>query len=179
MIHHGLLGNAPGRHLAIGPAHDQRHANTTLIELTLAAAQRRIRGHVCLAAIVAAENKNCVPINPQFTQLAVNHSDTIINTLQHRRQMWIVMTRPMITRITLHTGILTKIAPFSIAHTRPRRVLTQVFLHEIWFTIQDRVRRIMTEVEKKRPLMIAFNELHRLMIQSVGQILAFAQFILR
>ena len=88
------------------------------------------------------------------------------------------MTRPMITRITLHAGILTKIAPLSIARTRPRWVLTQVFLHEIRFTIQDRVRRIMTEVEKKRPLMIAFNELHRLMIQSVGQILAFAQFIL-
>ena len=124
VIHHRLLGNAPGRYLAIGPTHNQRHANATLIELTLATAQRRIRGHVCLAAIVAAENKNRVPINPQFTQLAVNHSDTIINALQHRRQMWIVMTRPMITRITLHAGILTKIAPFSIARTRPRRVLT-------------------------------------------------------
>ena len=81
VIHHRLLRNTPGRHLAIGPAHDQRHANATLIELTLATTQRRIRGHVCLTAIVAAENKNCVPINPKFTKLAIDHPDTIINTL--------------------------------------------------------------------------------------------------
>ena len=88
-------------------------------------------------------------------------------------------TSPVITRFTFESRILAKIASFAGTCACPRLVFTSVFFHEIRPAVQDRVRRVMAEIEKKGLVLIPFNKLHRLAVQPIGQILALAQLVLR
>ena len=72
------------------------------------------------------------------------------------------MARPVMTRITLQPSVLAKITP--LARARSGRMFAPVLFDKIRSTIENRMRRVMAEVEKKRPTMILLNERHRFVV---------------
>ena len=87
-----------------------------------------------------------------------------------------MISRPVIKRVSLQTGILTQIT--SGTGALPGGVLPAVLFHQPRPSIQNRMWGKMTEIEKEGSRPVPFNEADRLQVHPVHQILCSRQELL-
>ena len=90
--------------------------------------------------------------------------------------MWIVVTGPMVARVSFEASVLTQVAP--VALTGTGRVLFAVLLDQVRTAVEDGVRRVVAEIKKERLVLVSFDEFDCFQIQAVGEVLLVAEAVL-
>ena len=154
-----------------GPLDHQRDSDATLVKLALATAERRVRSHVGFASVVAGENEDRIFGKSQRLQLFLQLPDPMINRLDHRRQMRVVILSPVMKWVPLaepcvFADIAVRATGFS------GRMFFPILFNQIRSPIQDGVWRVVTEVQEKWFLLVAFNKINGFQIEAIGQVFA-------
>ena len=164
----GLVRDAAGRDL-LRPTDDERDADAAFVKLTLASAQRRVGGHVGFPAVVGAENDDRVFVEAKRFEFVGDQSDTVVDALKHGGEMRVVVAGPVVLRIPGERGVLTEVTALARAFTG--WMLFAVLGDQLRFAVEDGVRRVVTEEQKERPVLVTFDELHGLVVEAVGEVL--------
>ena len=98
----------------------------------------------------------------------------MIDRFEHRREVRIVIGRPVMARIALpQSRVFAQVALLPAGF--PGRVFVSVFFDEVGPSTQNRVWRVVAEIEKEGFVLMALDELHRFQVQPVGQVLVFTK----
>lgn len=151
----GLLRHLARRQMT-GPAHEAIHTDAAFPKRSLVVEKRRVVG-VTLPAIVAAEDDERIVRDPLLLQLREQHSDTVVDFLQHRSVGFtIAVIHVFFGDLRLGTA---------------RR-------------LERRVNGLVGEVEEERFLRVLANKLDGVLVQQVSEVtarlhrvLALAQFV--
>ena len=94
------VGGAGGTDALFGhlvwPADEQGNADTAFVQFAFSTTQGLVTRHIGFATIVARENEDGIFFNSQLFQLLPKLPNSIINALQHRCQMRVVIGCPVI-----------------------------------------------------------------------------------
>ena len=153
--------------------YDQRHPQPALVQFTLSAAQRCVGGDVGLSPVVTGKDEDRLLGKPQFLQPVADHPDPVVDALEHCGQVRVVVTGPVMQRITVMTVILAKVTPLAGARTRP--MFLAIFRHQLGLAVENRMGGVMAQVEEKRPVLISLDKVHRLEIHSVDEVFGLSQ----
>ena len=126
-----------------GPLDHQRDSDATLVKLALATAERCVRSHVGFTSVVAGENEDRIFGKSQRLQLFLQLPDPMINRLDHRRQMRVVILSPVMKWVSLtepcvFADIAVRATGFS------GRMFFLILFNQIRSPIQYGVWRVMT-----------------------------------
>jgi len=109
-VHRRFIADSAAANLG-RPLHNERHANATLIQLTLAAPQRCVRGDVGFTTIVTGEYEDRILQQVQIRELRADLANALVDPFEHRGEMRIVIDGPVIAGIAFaQTSILADVA---------------------------------------------------------------------
>ena len=131
-----------------------------------------VGGHICLAAVVTGKDQDCVVAQVQLLELVSDQAYAVIDAFQHRRQVWIMVDRPVIQGVALKSLIFAQVTVLSTALAGS--MLVAKLLDQLGFAVDDRMGSVVAEVQEERLIVVSLDKVDRFSIHAINEEFVFA-----
>ena len=119
---------------------------------------------------VGTEYDDRIFIEAKRLEFGCDLPDAVVDALEHGSEVRVVVAGPVVLRVTCKRGVLTEVTALARAFTG--WMLFAVLGDQLRFAVEDGVRRVVAEEQKERLGLVTLDELHGLVVEAVGEVLA-------